>query len=147
MKLHVLIRLSLACLLGLLIHIPVASAQAFNFSSLSNARLVELSQQVTREIVARGINKTARLPQGIYVAGKDIPAGRYVYTCMATGDDWGNLFIYSSTDKSETLLHEVVSAPERGQKPQTLFFTLSDGNQLESSVPFAITITQGVVFN
>ena len=63
---------------------------------------------------------------------------------MAVGDDWGNVTVYNSAGKLVTW--EVVSAPEKGQDPETIFITLSDGDKLESGVPFSLTIMSGAIF-
>ena len=113
----------LCCLLVALLLIPAALADSVNLSSMTDTEIVALLDQVNQEIVNRGINKTAKLPQGAYLAGKgkDLPAGRYIYTCLATGDDWGNL-----TD--------------------TVFITLNEGDKLDSGVPFSLTIMSGALF-
>ena len=70
-------------------------AEGIDISTLSNDELVALMAQVQEEIVARHIEGTADLAGGTYIAGKDIPAGSYIYTCLASGEDWGNVTIYS----------------------------------------------------
>ena len=124
----------------------VACADSINLSSLSDAEIVDLLNKVNAEIVSRGINKTAKLPQGAYIGGKDIPVGKYIFTVMAVGDDWGNVTVYSEGGKGKQLLWEVVSAPENGQDPETIFITLNDGDQLKSGVPFSLTIMSGALF-
>ena len=44
------------------------------------------------------------------------------------------------------IIWEVVSAPEDGKEPETIFITLTDGDELKSGVPFALTIMSGAVF-
>lgn len=112
MKLTGFFRRFLCCLLVALLLIPAALADTVNLSSLSNEELVALLTQINQEIVDRGINKVAKLPQGAYIAGKDLPAGRYIYTCLAKGDDWGNLTVKSEEGKGSLILWEVVSAPD-----------------------------------
>ena len=138
----------LCCLLVALLLIPAALADSVDLSSMSDTEIVALLEQVNQEIVTRGINKTAKLPQGAYTAGKgkDIPVGRYVYTCLATGDDWGNLTVKSDGGKGELLLWEVVAAPESGADPRTVFITLNEGDKLDSGVPFSLTIMSGALF-
>lgn len=139
---HRLVCLLVACLLLT----PVAIAAPFDLSSMTNDEIVALLDQVNAEIVNRGINKTAKLPQGTYIAGNDIPAGRYIYTCMAVGEDWGNVTVYSDGGKGQQILWNVVSAPEEGQDPTTIFITLNEGDQLKSGVPFSLTIMSGAIF-
>ena len=139
---HRFVCLLVACLLLT----PVAVADAVDLSSMTNEEIVALLDQVNAEIVNRGINKTAKLPQGTYIAGSDIPAGRYIFTCMAVGDDWGNVTVYSDGGKGQQILWNVVSAPEEGQEPTTIFITLNEGDQLKSGVPFSLTIMSGALF-
>lgn len=136
----------LCCLLVTLLLIPAAFADTVNLSSLSNEELVALLTQINQEIVDRGINKVAKLPQGAYIAGKDLPAGRYIYTCLAKGDDWGNLTVKSEEGKGSLILWEVVSAPGQGEEPETVFITLNKGDKIESGVPFSLTIMSGAIF-
>ncbi len=146
MRISGLFRRFFCLLLVCLLMVPAALADSFNLSSLSDAEIVELLTRVNAEIVSRGINKTAKLPQGSYIAGKDIPAGKYIFTVMAVGDDWGNVTVYSEGGKGKQLLWEVVSAPEKGQDPETIFITLNNGDQLKSGVPFSLTIMSGAIF-
>ena len=85
-----------ACLLLAILTLALpAMAETIDLSKLSDQEIVALLEEVNAEIVSRGINKTATLPQGAYIAGKDLPAGRYIFTCRATGDDWGNVTVKS----------------------------------------------------
>lgn len=124
----------------------VALAEEIDFSSLSNDELVTLMSRIQEEVVARRIEVTAKLAGGTYTAGKDLPAGSYVYTCLATGDDWGNVTVYSDGGEGKLLLWEVVSAPEEGEEAETFFITLNEGDQLESQVPFSLTVFAGITF-
>lgn len=136
----------LCLLLVTLLLVPFACAETVDLSRMSDAEVVELLNRVNAEIVSRGISKTAKLPQGAYIAGKDLPAGKYILTVMATGNDWGNVTVYSDGGKGRQLLWEVVTAPEAGQDPETIFVTLSEGDELKSGVPFSLTIMAGAVF-
>ena len=139
---HRFICLLVACLLL----IPVAVADTVDLSSMSNEEIVALLNDANEEIVRRGINKTAKLPQGAYIGGSDIPVGRYIFTCLAVGDDWGNVTVYSDGGKGQQILWEVVSAPKDGQDPTTIYITLNEGDQLKSGVPFSLTIMSGALF-
>ena len=130
---------------ALLLALP-ALAEPVDLSALSDDEVVALLQSVNDEIVSRGIAKTAKLPLGKYLVGRDLPAGRYIYTCMAKGDDWGNVTVYSEGGKGDLLTWEVVSAAKEGEEPETIFLTLNDGEQLESDVPFSLTVMTGSVF-
>lgn len=121
-------------------------AEGIDISSLSDDALVALMARVQEEIVARHIEGTANLAGGTYTAGKDIPVGSYIYTCQASGEDWGNVTIYSEKGEGDQLFWEVVAAPEDGEEPESFFITLNPDDQLKSGVPFSLTIYAGVVF-
>lgn len=126
--------------------VPAAFAGTVDLSAMSDAEIISLLNEVNTELVNRGINRTATLPKGAYIAGKDLPAGRYIFTSLATGDDWGNVTVYSEGGKGRQLLWEIVSSPDEGEDPDTIFITLSDGDELKSGVPFSLTIMSGAVF-
>ena len=121
-------------------------AEEIDISTLNDDELVAFMAQVQEEIVARHIQRTANLAGGTYIAGKDIPAGSYIYTCMASGSDWGSVTIYSEKGEGDQLFWEIVSAAENGEEPDSYFITLNPDDQLESGVPFSLTIYAGVVF-
>ena len=146
MRISVFFRRLLCCLLICLLLIPAAVADPVDLSSMSDEEIVALLDQVNQEIVSRGINKTAKLPQGAYIAGKDLPVGRYILTVLAKGDDWGNLTVYKDEGNGKLVLWEVVSAPESGEEPETIFMSLEKGDKIECSVPFSLTIMSGAVF-
>ena len=124
----------------------MAFAEEIDLAGLSDDDIVALMGRVQEEIVARHIEGTATLAGGTYIAGKDIPAGSYIFTCLATGDDWGNVTIYSEKGEGDQLFWEVVTAPENGEEPESFFITLNEDDQLKSGVPFSLTIYAGVSF-
>ena len=134
------------CLLVCLLLISVSSAATVDFSSLSDQDLLDLLTQVNQEVVNRGLNKTAKLPQGGYIAGKDLPTGRYIFTSMAKEDDWGNLTVKADEGKGQLILWEVIAAAKKGEDPEAVFITLNKGDKLESGVPFSLTIMSGALF-
>lgn len=138
---------SLICL-GMILALLLTSAfaESIDLSGMSNDEIVALLTKVNNEIVSRGINKTATLPQGSYIGGKDLPAGKYIYTCLAKGDDWGNLTVKTEGGSGKLIIWEVVSAPDEGESPETVFITLNEGDELNSGVPFSLTIMSGAVF-
>ena len=129
-----------------LLLVPVAIADTVDLSSMTDSEIVALLDQVNQEIANRGINKTAKLPQGSYIGGRDLPAGRYILTILAKGDDWGNLTVKSEEGSGKLILWDVVSAPENGEEPETIFITLNKGDELKCDVPFSLTIMSGAVF-
>ena len=121
-------------------------AEGIDLSALSNDELVALLAQVQEEIVERHIERTAKLAGGAYIVGKDIPAGTYIYTCQASGEDWGNVTVYSENGQGDQVFWKIVSAPKEGEEPASFFMTLNEGDQLKSGVPFSLTIYAGVMF-
>lgn len=113
---------------------------------MTDDEILSLLEKLPAEVAARGLEKTATLPKGTYTAGKELPAGTYVFTCLAKGDEWGNVTVYSENGKGKQLLWEVVSASEEGEEPEQIFLTLQEEDQLKSGVAFSLTITPGVVF-
>ncbi len=146
MKISVFTRRFLCCFLICMLLLPAAFADTVNLSSMTNEEIVDLLAKVNAEVVSRGINKTAKLPQGSYIGGRDLPAGRYIFTCLATGDDWGNVTVKTEGGSGKLVVWEVVSAPASGEDPETIYITLSDGDELSSGVPFSLTIMSGAVF-
>lgn len=141
-----LLCLCLLCTLCFCLLTSPALAELPDLSGMSDSEILSLLEQVNQEVAARGIQKTAKLAKGSYIAGKDIPVGSYVYTCLASGDDWGNVTVYSEGGKGKQLLWHIVSAPDAGNEPETIFLTLHDQDELTSDVPFSLTIAGGVLF-
>lgn len=121
-------------------------AAGISLSGMTDDEVVALLGQVNAEIASRHIEKTATLPSGAYIVGEDIPAGRYIYTCLAQGNDWGNVTVKENRGSGRQLTWTIVCAPEGDAEPETLFFTLNDGEELKSDVPFSLTVSAGVVF-
>ena len=123
-----------------------AQAQQIDLAALSDEEIMALMDDIQAQIVERHIEGTASLASGAYIAGRDLPAGSYVYTCLAQGSDWGNVTIYTDGGDGDQLFWEIVAAPEDGEEPESFFITLSEGDQLKSDVPFSLTIHAGVRF-
>ena len=124
-------------------------ADSLDLSGYDDTALVELLGQVQQEVVDRHIEKTAELQAGDYIGGRDVPEGTYVWHCMASGDDWGNVTVYSldeNGDHDKQLFWEVVSAPEAGEEQDSFLITINEGDELSSSVPFSLTIYAGAAF-
>ena len=124
----------------------LALAEGIDLAGLTDEEIVALKDRVQEEIVARHIEGTATLSRGTYVAGRDFPAGSYVYTCLATGNEWGNVTIYTEKGEGKQLLWKVLSAPDDGEEPESFFISLNEDDQLRSDVPFSLTIYGGVTF-
>lgn len=146
MKVTGFFRRLICLLLVSLLVVPFALADKVDLSSMTDDEIVALLTQVNNEVVSRGINKTATLPQGSYIGGKDLPAGKYIFVCKAKGDDWGNVTVKTDGGDGKLILWEVVSAPKNGETPDDIFITLGEGDELKSGVPFTLTIMSGAVF-
>ena len=126
--------------------IGCALAENVDLAGLSDDELLALENRIQAEIVARHIEGVATLPAGAYIAGKDVPVGAYILTCLATGSDWGNLTIYADEGDGDQLFWKVVGAPDEGEAPESFFITLNEGDRLKSGIPFSLTIYAGVRF-
>lgn len=147
MKKGVAVALTFLLLLLTVFSVAHADTEEMDVSRLTDEELVSLMRLVNDELVKRGIEKTAVLSKGTYIVGIDIPAGKYLYTCLAIGDDWGNVTVRTEGGEGKQILWEVVSAPNEGEEPDTVFMTLSEGDQLKSQVPFSLTIQAAIKFH
>ena len=142
-----IIRIMAAALI-LTLNVNVWAAE-IDLSGYDDAALVELMAQVQQEVAARNIEKTADLSAGTYIGGRDIPAGTYVWTCKAVGDDWGNITVYSldeAGNHDKQKMWQVAAAPEEGEEPETFMITINEGEELDSGIPFSLTIYAGAKF-
>lgn len=112
---HGLTPINLFALLAVLALVACAGTA---FAGLSDDEIVALMGRVQEEVVVRHIEGTATLAGGVYIAGRDTPAGSYVFTSLASGDEWGNVTIYSEKGEGDQLFWEAVSAPEEGGNPE-----------------------------
>lgn len=122
---------------------------SLDLSMYDDAALVEMLGQVQQEVVNRHIEKTAELQSGAYIGGRDIPVGTYVWTCMASGDNWGNVTVYALGDSGEydeQKFWQIVGAPDEGEEAASYLITVNEGEKLESGVPFSLTIYAGAAF-
>ena len=143
------LRRGLCCLISLLVMLTItsiASAESLDLSSMTDDEILELLSQLNDELVSRGLPKTATLPQGSYIVGEDLPVGTYIYTCLAEGNEWGSFTVYADRGDGDQLEWEIVSAPDEGESPDTIFLRLHENDQLNSPVPFSLTISGGVIF-
>ncbi len=113
-------------------------------SGYTDAQILELAEALDREIVSRGIERTAHVPAGTYIAGRDLPAGRYLFRGAAQGDDWGNMTVYSMKDgkRDKQKEWEIVSADD----PSECVILLEEGDELKCAVPFELTVSSGIHF-
>lgn len=65
-----------------------------DLTELSFTELMELRDQVQREIISRPEWKEVTVPPGDYVVGVDVPAG--IYTITLSGSYSGNIFVWGA---------------------------------------------------
>jgi hypothetical protein len=68
-------------LLVLVLLIPCAALADFDLSGLSFAELVELKEQINLAIWNSQEWQEVTVPQGVWVVGEDIPAGKWTVKC------------------------------------------------------------------
>lgn len=134
MKYPVLTRLA-ALLVLLLLTVPLtlpANGEE-DLSYLTDEVVLPLPGRVNEEVASRGLRKTATPAKGKYIAGQQLPVGFCLLTSLAKGDDRGNLTICSADRKQK--LRNVLTAPDEGEDPETVFITLEEGDELKSDSP------------
>ncbi len=89
------------CAIALLaaLAVPVV-AEGIDLSALSWDELLELREQLNLEMCSRDEWQSVEVPQGVWVVGEDIPAGKWTVTCE-TGS-YGRIAWGVSLDKSGT---------------------------------------------
>lgn len=124
-----------------------ALAEAEDFSSYTEAALIELLASVQQEIANRHIEKSANLPQGSYLVGKDIPAGSYDISVMYKGSMWMDVYIYSDTESKDAKHNFTVFADgDYGDGTGSFHIDLTEGEVLKCTAPITLTISAGVMF-
>lgn len=89
-----------APVLVLLIALSMTAYAADDLKSLSVAQLLTLRSSIDAELMSRGEKESFTVPNGIYIAGEDFPAGTYKVTL--DGDpalDFATMIIYASESK------------------------------------------------
>lgn len=92
-----LIVLLTTCIIALTI--VSVSAESIDLSSYSNSDLLALYERIGYELAERDVYKSAEVHGGYYVAGSDIPNGRYTLEYVDHGDkDFINYYIFRSEE-------------------------------------------------
>ena len=102
------------CLITLLaLGASSALAASIDLSALSFDELIELSEQITKEITSRSEWKEVTVPAGLYEIGVDIPAGYWTITA-ADGDyamiELGNSLNDAKSTVRNTQAHELITS-------------------------------------
>lgn len=146
MRISVFCRRFLCCLLVCVLLIPVALADVPDISVLTDDEIIELLGRVNDELVGRGIAKSAVLPAGKYVGGKDLPAGAYIITCKTDDSHHGIVWVSAAADdlnnQYPSILYEHVSFSTEEQ----FRVTIEDGGILNLPFTATLTISSGLLF-
>lgn len=135
--------LSIVLLLGSL----SAFAEAVDLKSLDDTALIDLLAAVQQEIAERHIEKSANLPEGSYIVGKDIPAGTYDITVTYKGSMWMDVYIYPGTGSNDAKHDFTVFAEgDYGDGTGNFHVDLAEGEMLKCTAPITLTISAGVMF-
>ena len=124
-----------------------ALAETADFSSYSDADLVKHLAAVQQEIADRHIEKSANLPQGSYIAGKDIPIGVYDIDVVYKGSLWMDVEVYADGGNGERKQDfTVFKNGTNGDGTGNFHVELAEGDQLKCTAPITLTISGGVMF-
>jgi len=140
---RILIVVVLVCLL--VAPTVLVRAETLDLSTYTDVELLELLDQVQAEVVARRIQKTAKLQAGHYVGGRDIPVGSY--TLVYAGAEGQNDIVWLRSvndpeDDYPSKLYEFVSYDEGF----TAFVVIEEGDTLYLPCPYTLTVYGGLVF-
>ncbi len=141
MRKALIVLLSL-CLMGTVVAAAPVE-EIIDLSGYDDDTLVALLDQVQSEIAARQIEKTAALPAGTYVFGKDLPVGNY-FLKKDQEEQYGfvNLEVAGDEDdKDPRWLYKFIA-----KEPYEAYITGKEGDMLTIEFPCSLTISAGVVF-
>lgn len=124
-----------------------ALAETMDLSQYNDAELISLLEAVQQEIANRRIEKSADLPQGSYLVGKDIPAGSYDISVVYKGSMWMDIYIYADGGEGDMKQDFSVFADgDYGDGTGNFHVELTDGELLRCTAPITLTINAGVMF-
>ena len=121
-------------------------AETVDMGKYSNEEIIALLDLVQKEIASRGIERTAIIPAGQYVGGKDIPAGSYILVCKTDENHHGIVWLSAADDildeEYPSKLYEHISF----NREEMFYIDVEDGGIL--NVPFTaqLTISGGILF-
>ena len=124
-----------------------ALAETMDFNQYNDKELISLLETVQQEIANRHIEKSADLPQGSYLVGKDIPAGSYDISVVYKGSMWMDIYIYADGGEGDMKQNFFVFADGNyGDGTGSFHVELTDGELLRCTAPITLTISAGVMF-
>lgn len=105
--------------------IPVCViAENVDISSLSFDELRDLQTRISRELITRPEWKSVPVPPGMYLVGRDIPAGEWTITCGEAEYDYIRIVCGTKTNESKTAIYN----PKEFEK---MIYKNSNGTELE----------------
>ena len=94
--------------LCLIICLFSAISFAEDLSSMTYDDLIEMNRKITAEIIKRPEWKEVTVPAGVYVIGKDIPAGEYSIECV----DRSSIIEVNRIGKKSYVFYNLISQGE-----------------------------------
>lgn len=77
-----------------------ACAEGIDLSIYSDEELITLLDAVQQETTARNIERTATLPAGNYIGGRDLPVGGYMLVSAVSEEGYsGELQLWKTPDE------------------------------------------------
>ncbi len=133
--------------LGILVLLNSLHCNAFvempNLSDYSDAELIELLSSVNQELSNRKIEKTAEFAAGKYIIGVDIPAGTYIMFGIGTEKN-DSLSVYEYDSENEKWKYKTMYFLH---DDKAVHFTLAEGQKIEATCAFSLTISSGAHFH
>lgn len=141
---HLMALILALCLLVTSSTIAIAE-ESMDFSSYSDADLLELLADVQSEVAARKIEKTAHLTAGTYIGGRDIPVGSYTLATDGVEGEYGIVSLRSVNDPEDDYPSKLYEF-KKGEDVYSVFIMVEEGDTLILPFPYTLTISSGVMF-
>ena len=121
-------------------------AEGVGLNTYSDEELLALLGAVQQEVAARRIERTATLPAGIYIGGRDLPVAGYmlVHPSGAIGDS-GIIELNEVEDEDgdrEEILYEFLDV----EQEHSFYVYLEEGYELVLPFPFEATMVNQIMF-
>lgn len=120
------------------------TVQIIDLSGYGDEELVQLLAQVQQEIMARNIEKTASLPAGMYVFGRDVPTGKYLLK-KDSEEKSGLVQLAAADDPEDQYPSKLYTFVGREEEWET-YITGEEGDVLKMDFPCELTISAGIQF-
>lgn len=131
-----------ALIITFLLGSATAFADSIDLSAYSESELISLKESIYEEMLARGMIKSAIIPQGKYAIGIDIPAGTYTVTTEANRN-WVEFAVYSDSEYTNKVWSTIPSVNNPIGKIE-----LEDGMYIEIvRATMTFTVYNGINFD